>query len=86
MNLKNTHTAALADDMIGAAQILERAAKRLKNDARIVRSHGLACSPEFTDGIVPLFRMHKRHDIECATRLAVAEVMIMEGVDLESQH
>lgn len=38
---KNRKTSALADQMIGAAQILERQARDLKLAARIIRESGL---------------------------------------------
>lgn len=38
---KNGDTQAYADDLIGAAQALERAARFLKSQAKVVREHGL---------------------------------------------
>lgn len=39
--IKDKQTADLADQLIGAAQELERAARRLKDDARTIRAAGL---------------------------------------------
>ncbi len=39
--IKNKRTAKLADDMIGAAQALEQAARRLKDTAKGIRQTGL---------------------------------------------
>ncbi len=49
--IKNTKTAAFADQIISAAQELEKAAKRLKETARNIRREGLTQYDENTDPI-----------------------------------
>lgn len=67
MMKRRTEHAALADEMIGAAQILERIARELKGDATTIRRHGL-----LTD--VGTMRMHKRYDVDHACRAEIAEL------------
>jgi HAMP domain-containing protein len=55
--------------MIGAAQRLEAAARRLKEQAKHVRQ-GVLHSTMTAD----LWTMHKAHDIETAASAAVAEI------------
>ena len=46
---RNEATAQLADDLIGAAQELEKAAKALRADAKAIRQHGLPRLAEDAD-------------------------------------
>lgn len=64
-------TANTADTMIGAAQVLERAAKRLKEDARSVRAGNLHESVKPND-----WRDHKVADVKRAAEAALRELGI----------
>lgn len=61
--------AQTADQMIGAAQILETAAKRLKADAKAVRAGNLHASMT-----AELWILHKTADLKSATTQALIEL------------
>lgn len=61
----------IADQMIGAAQKLEKAAKRLKEEAKLFRSgtsSASGCDPS-------LWLMHKQNDVRCAAESAHSELL-----------
>ena len=74
--VKNEATRQLADDMIGAAQELTKAAARLMADARIIRAHGVYES----DGDPCLIqRMHKHYDVSRAAAKAARSIGFVVG-------
>ena len=75
--IKDETTAALCDDIIGAAQIFERAAKRLREDARIIRAEGIF--PMVGVDAVKHMRMHKGYDVKEAATAALREVKAIEA-------
>lgn len=75
--VRNESTAQLADDLIGAAQELEKAAKALRADAKAIRQHGLY--PSETHDVVANQRMHKHYDVTRATARAAAEIKYEAG-------
>jgi hypothetical protein len=75
--IKDERTAALCDDIIGAAQILERAAKRLRESARNIRADGLF--PMVGFDAVDHMRMHKGYDVKEAATAALREVKAIEA-------
>lgn len=68
----NEATAQLADDIIEAAQALERAAKTLKAHAGIYRKHGVVSTD--ASQACSLQRMHKHYDIVRAAELALKAI------------
>lgn len=68
--MTKTELAEMADKMIGAAQELERAAKRLKAEAGYLR-RGSSLSPDMDPR---LWTMHKVSDVRRGAELALAEL------------
>lgn len=62
-------TAQMADSMIGAAQKLEAAARRLKDEARAIRAGNL-----HETMTADLWRMHKVADVKRAAESALLEL------------
>lgn len=69
-HIKNEETARLADDLLGAALVLELAAQHLKQNAKHLRTTGLVENPD----AVAVHRMHKRHDVQMAAEKALKEL------------
>ena len=68
----NDATKQLADDFIGAAQILEQLLRRLKADAKAIRQNGLLQLQEID--AIQNQRMHKVNDIQSAAAHAAAQL------------
>ncbi len=66
--IKTEATETLADELIGAAQILERLAASLKSDAKTIRRNGLI---KFSDDCpIANQRMHKHFNVANACERA----------------
>jgi hypothetical protein len=69
--IKNETTAILADDILSAAQELERAARQLKVKAKCLRASGVFAPAAGADyDAVALQRMHAHYDVVAAAALA----------------
>lgn len=68
--VKNERTRVLADDLIDAAQILEKQAKTLRETARIIREYGLLTLSEGIDAVQNQ-RMHKASNVQYTCQCAV---------------
>ena len=80
IQIKNARTAKLADDLIGAAQALEREARRLKDKANMIRQYGLTKWSD-TDDVVQHMALHAAADIKNGTVQALREVgVVIDGL------
>ncbi len=84
MNLKNSHTADLADQIIGAAQALDKLARNLRQDAKNIRAHGIYSSADF-DAVANM-RFHKSHDVKSGASLALQELGTLPAGGWLSEH
>jgi hypothetical protein len=78
--IKNEATAKLADQVIGAAQALERAALDLRRAAKALRAEGVFASEPGDP--VDLQRMHRRYDAKRAAEQALRELGASDRVYL----
>ena len=73
-HFRNEATESLADDMIGAAQELEKLAAQLKRQARIIRAQGMICGDMPEKQTIELMRFHKQHDVMYVSKLAIEQL------------
>jgi hypothetical protein len=70
--INDKHTRDLADDLIGAAQQLERLARTLKDQAKTIRAHGIVEGIGFD--AIDNMRGHKAYDVKRAAESALREL------------